>query len=86
MTYLISVFFVYTKLETVSLIKQLKGAFGKYYDYHRRDFASNKVDYLNAEDPILFSRHSWELEYQKKQEMRKGQPVHPKKKSRDMEL
>lgn len=68
------------------MIKQLKGAFGKYYDYHRRDFASNKVDYLNAEDPILFSRHSWELEYQKKQEMRKGQPVHPKKKSRDMEL
>ena len=61
-------------------------AFGKYYDYHRRDFASNKVDYLNAEDPNLFSRRSWELEYQKKQEMRRKQPVRSKKKSRDMEL
>ena len=68
------------------LIKQLKGAFGKYYDYHRRDFASNKVDYLNSEDPNLFSRRSWELEYQKKQEMRRKQPVRSKKKSRDMEL
>ena len=33
------------------LIEQLKGTFGKYYDYHRRDIAANEVDYLNVEDP-----------------------------------
>ena len=68
------------------LISQLKSAFGYHYDYHRRDIATNKVDYLNAEDTNLFSRRSWELEYQKKQEMRRKQPVRSKKKSRDMEL
>ena len=26
------------------LIEQLKGTFGKYYDYHRRDIAANEVD------------------------------------------
>ncbi len=31
------------------LIEQLKGIFGKYYDYHRRDIAANEVDYLNVE-------------------------------------
>ena len=31
------------------LIEQLKGTFGKYYDYHRRDIATNEVDYLNVE-------------------------------------
>ena len=30
------------------LIEQLKGTFGKYYDYHRRDIATNEVDYLNV--------------------------------------
>ena len=37
------------------LIEQLKGTFGKYYDYHRRDSAANEVDYLNVEDPDVFS-------------------------------
>ena len=37
------------------LIEQLKGTFGKYYDYHRRDIAANEVDYLNVEDPDVFS-------------------------------
>ena len=68
------------------LMKQLKGAFGKYYDYHRRDIAANEVDYLNAEDPDVFSHRAWELEYQRKQEMRKNHPVRSKKKSHDMEL
>ena len=68
------------------LIAQLKSAFGYHYDYHRRDIAANKVDYLNTEDTNLFSRRSWELEYQKKQEMRRKQPVRSKKKSHDMEL
>lgn len=68
------------------LIDQLKSAFGYHYDYHRRDVAANKVDYLNAEDTSLFYRRSCELEYQKKREMRKKQPVRSKKKSRDMEL
>lgn len=61
------------------LIGQLKDTFGKYYDYQRRDIATNKVDYLNAEDTSLFSRRSWELEYQKKQEMRNKQPVRSQK-------
>ena len=37
------------------LIEQLKGTFGEYYDYHRRDIAANEVDYLNVEDPDVFS-------------------------------
>ena len=36
------------------LIEQLKGTFGKYYDYHRRDIVANEVDYLNVEDPDVF--------------------------------
>ena len=68
------------------LIEQLKGTFGKYYDYHRRDIAANEVDYLNAEDPDVFSHRAWELEYQRKQEMRRNQPAWAKKKSYDMEL
>ena len=36
------------------LIEQLKGTFGKYYDYHRRDIAANEVGYLNVEDPDVF--------------------------------
>ena len=36
------------------LIEQLKGTFGKYYDYHRLDIAANEVDYLNVEDPDVF--------------------------------
>ena len=67
------------------LIEQLKGTFGKYYDYHRRDIAANEVDYLNAEDPDVFSHRAWELEYQRKQEMRRNQPARTKKKSYDME-
>ena len=68
------------------LIEQLKGTFGKYYAYHRRDIAASEVDYLNVEDPDVFSHRAWELEYQEKQKMRKNQPVQSKKKSHDMEL
>ena len=55
------------------LIEQLKGTFDKYYDYHRRDIAANEVDYLN-------------VEYQRKQEMRRNQLARTKKMSYDMEL
>ena len=68
------------------LIEQLKGTFDKYYDYHRRDIAANEVDYLNVEDPDVFSHRAWELEYQRKQEMRRNQPARTKKRSYDMEL
>ena len=68
------------------LIEQLKGTFGKYYDYHRRDIAANEVDYLNVEDPDVFSHRAWELEYQRKQEMRRNQPARTKKKLYDIEL
>lgn len=68
------------------LIEHLKGTFGEYYDYHRRDIAANEVDYLNVEDPDVFSHRAWELEYQRKQEMRRNQPVRTKKKSHDIEL
>ena len=68
------------------LIEQLKGTFGKYYDYHRRDIAANEMDYLNVEDPDVFSHRAWELEYQRKREIRRNQPAQSKKKSHDMEL
>ena len=68
------------------LIEQLKSTFGKYYDYHRRDIATNEVDYLNVEDPDVFSHRAWELEYQRKQEVRRNQPTRTKKRSHDMEL
>ena len=68
------------------LIEHLKETFGKYYDYHHRDIATNEVDYLNAEDPDVFSHRAWELEYQRKQEIRRNQPVRTKKKSYDIEL
>ena len=68
------------------LIEQLKGTLGKYYDYHRRDIAANEVDYLNVEDPDVFSHRAWELEYQRKQEIRRNQPARTKKRSYDMEL
>ena len=68
------------------LIEQLKGTFGKYYDYHRRDIAANEVDYLNVEDPDVFSHRAWELEYQREQEMRRNQPARTKKRSYDIEL
>ena len=45
-----------------------------------------EVDYLNVEDPDVFSHRAWELEYQRKQELRRNQPVRAKKKSHDMEL
>ena len=70
----------------VLTIEQLKGTFDKYYDYHRRDIAANEVDYLNVEDPNVFSHRAWELEYQRKQEMRRNQPARAKKRSYDMEL
>ncbi len=63
-----------------------KTTFGKYYDYHLRDIAAEEVDYLNVEDPDVFSHRAWELEYQRKQEMLKKQPVRAKKKSHDMDL
>lgn len=72
--------------QDVTLKAQLKATFGKYYDYHRRDIAAEEVDYLNVEDPDVFSHRAWELEYQKKQETRRNQPVRSKKKSHDMEL
>ena len=62
------------------LIEQLKGTFGKYYDYHRRDIAANEVDYLNVEDPDVFSHRAWELKYQRKREIRRNQPAQSKKK------
>ena len=68
------------------LIEHLKETFGKYYDYHHRDIATNEVDYLNAEDPDVFSHRAWELEYQRKQEIRRNQPVRTKKKSYDIAL
>lgn len=69
------------------LIERLKNTFGKHYDYHRRDIAADEVDYLNLEDPDVFSHRVWELEYQRKQEMRRNQPTRTKKKkSHDMEL
>lgn len=43
-------------------------------------------DYLNVEDPDVFSHRAWELEYQREQEMRQNQPARTKKKSYDMEL
>ena len=43
-------------------------------------------DYLNVEDPDVFSHRAWELEYQRKQEMRRNQPARTKKRSYDMEL
>ena len=52
----------------------------------RGDIAANEVDYLNVEDPDVFSHRAWELEYQRKQEMRRNQPVRTKKKSHDIEL
>ena len=48
--------------------------------------AANEVDYLNVEDPNVFSHRAWELEYQRKQEMRRNQPARAKKRSYDMEL
>ena len=68
------------------LIEQLKGTFGEYYDYHYRDIATHEVDDLNMEDPYSFSHRTWELEYQRKQEMRRNQPARTKKRSYDMEL
>ena len=72
--------------ELKSRKEQLKGTFGKYYDYHRRDIAANEVDYLNVEDPDVFSHRAWELEYQRKQEIRRNQPAKAKKRSYDIEL
>lgn len=68
------------------LIEQLKKTFGKHYDYHRFDIAADEVDYLNVEDLDAFSHRAWELEYQKKQEMRRNRPARSKKRSHDMEL
>ena len=36
-------------------------------------------DYLNVEDPDVFSHRSWELKYQREQEMRQNQPARTKK-------
>ena len=68
------------------LIERLKNTFGKHYDYHRRDIAADEVDYLNVEDPAVFSHRAWELEYQRKQEVKRNQPTRTKKRSHDMEL
>lgn len=68
------------------LIEQLKGTFGEYYDYHYRDIAAHEVDDLNMEDPYSFSHRTWELEYQRKQELRKKHPVQSRQKSHNTEL
>ena len=43
-------------------------------------------DYLNVEDPDVFSHRAWELKYQREQEMRRNQPARTKKRSYNMEL
>ena len=68
------------------LIEQLKDTFGKSYDYHYRDIAAHEVDDLNMEDPYSFSHRTWELEYQRKQELQKKHPVQSKQKSHNTEL
>ncbi|MFR0900248.1 MAG: mobilization protein, partial [Anaerobutyricum sp.] len=68
------------------LIEQLKSTFGKYYDYHHRDIATHEVDDLNMEDPYSFSHRTWELEYQRKQELQKKHPVQSRQKSHNTEL
>ena len=68
------------------LIEQLKGTFGEYYDYHYRDIATHEVDDLNMEDPYSFSHRTWELEYQRKQELPKKHPVQSRQKSHNTEL
>ena len=68
------------------LIEQLKGTFGEYYDYHYRDIATHEVDDLNMEDPYSFSHRTWELEYQRKQELRKKHPIQCRQKSHNTEL
>ena len=68
------------------LIEQIKGTFGEYYDYHYRDIATHEVDDLNMEDPYSFSHRTWELEYQRKQELRKKHPVQSRQKSHNTEL
>ena len=40
----------------------------------------------NVENPDVFSHRAWELEYQRKQEMRRNQPARTKKKSYDIKL
>lgn len=61
------------------LIEQLKDTFGKSYDYHYRDIAAHEVDNLNMEDPYSFSHRTWELEYQRKQELQKNILFNPGK-------
>ena len=68
------------------LIEQLKDTFGKSYDYHYRDIAAHEVDDLNMEDPYSFSHRTWELEYQRKQELQKSHPVQSRQKSHNTEL
>ena len=68
------------------LIEQLKDTFGKSYDYHYRDIATHEVDDLNMEDPYSFSHRTWELEYQRKQELQKKHPVQSRQKSHNTEL
>ena len=68
------------------LIEQLKDTFGKSYDYHYRDIAAHEVDNLNMEDPYSFSHRTWELEYQRKQELQKKHPVQSRQKSHNTEL
>ena len=48
--------------------------------------STNEVDYLNVEDPDVFSHRAWELKYQREQEIRRNQPARTKKKSYDIEL
>ena len=58
----------------------------KHQDLPHRDIAANEVDYLNVEDPDVFSHRAWELKYQREQEIRRNQPARTKKKSYDIAL
>ena len=68
-------------------VETLAGARGAEFDgFRRRDIAADEVDYLNVEDPDVFSHRAWELKYQREQEMRRNQSARTKKRSHDMEL
>lgn len=68
------------------LIDQLKSAFGYHYDYHRRDIATNKVDYLNTEYTNLFSHALMGTWVSEKAGNAKETTCSIQEKSHDMEL
>ena len=48
-------------------------------DVYKRQIATHEVDDLNMEDPYSFSHRTWELEYQRKQELQKNILFNPGK-------